>query len=107
MPPDGKHSSWYSWWRRPIMKTTLQLLDKIQIASPCPVSWEKMAGGDQVRHCSQCNQKVYDLSTMTAEESLALLADSDGNVCVRLFRRKDGKVMTKNCVGYTALMHLR
>ena len=89
------------------MKTTLQLLDKIEIASPCPVSWAQMSGNDQVRHCAQCDQKVYDLSTMTAGESLALLADSDGNVCVRLYRRKDGKIMTKDCVAYMLLMHLR
>src|SRR5262249_56823578 len=44
------------------MRTPLELLNASRIASPCPASWEMMAGEGRVRHCAGCGQHVYDLS---------------------------------------------
>jgi hypothetical protein len=78
------------------MKQSLNLLNDIRVASPCSVPWNQMNGDDRSRHCSQCNQAVYDISALTADEAADLLA-SHGDVCVRLYRREDGTVMTQNC----------
>jgi hypothetical protein len=79
---------------------TLPLLEEVRIASPCSASWEEMTGDAQVRFCGKCAKNVYNLSEMTREEAEALLArneSSQGQVCVRLYKRKDGTVLTADC----------
>ncbi|MFK7989501.1 MAG: hypothetical protein AB8I08_26025 [Sandaracinaceae bacterium] len=73
------------------------LLNGMKIAKPCPASWAAMAGGDHVRACSLCDKRVYQLSGLTAVEAVALLTDGNGATCVRLYRRRDGSVMTADC----------
>ncbi len=77
--------------------TKLPLLRDIRIASPCSESWEGMVGDDRSRFCGGCMKNVYNLSAMTGEEAQALIAEKEGNVCVRLFRRRDGTVLTADC----------
>ena len=77
------------------MRRSLNVLDDIRVASPCPVAWDRMAGDDRKRHCSQCHQPVYDLSALTTAEAVDLL--NAGSACVRLYRRADGKVITRDC----------
>ena len=89
------------------MKTALHVLENIHIASPCEVAWERMPGTERVRHCSECNQSVYDISSLSAHEAIRLLEDSGGNVCVRLYRRADGKVLTRDCAAVRAVQRLR
>jgi hypothetical protein len=79
------------------MKIPLDLINGVRIASPCPASWAQMAGTDRVRQCSLCDQAVYDLSAMTAAEVAQFLGAGDEDVCVRLYRRTDGTVMTRDC----------
>lgn len=73
------------------------MLDRVSIAAPCPVDWESMPGTDRVRHCSQCNKNVYNLSAMTRRQAEALLRETEGNLCARLYRRADGTILTENC----------
>ncbi len=73
------------------------ILNKIQIASPCPAQWELMDGNGRVRFCAQCSKNVYNLSEMSAEEATSLLQKTEGRLCVRLYRREDGTVLTQNC----------
>jgi hypothetical protein len=42
---------------------------------------------------------VYDLSRLTAAEAVSLLEARDYNACVRLSRRADGTVRTRDCRG--------
>jgi hypothetical protein len=56
-----------------------------------------MEGDDRVRHCSLCQQAVYDVSALTRTEATALITKSTGRLCLRLFRRADGTVMTRDC----------
>ena len=79
------------------MERPLRLLDQVQVAAPCPASWDEMKGDDRVRHCSQCRHNVYDLSAMTEVEAETLLANRQGRLCVRFYRRQDGKIMTADC----------
>jgi Carboxypeptidase regulatory-like domain len=73
------------------------MLDRVSIASPCSADWEDMPGTDQVRHCSECNKNVYNLSAMTRREAEALLRETEGRLCARLYRRADGTILTENC----------
>jgi hypothetical protein len=75
----------------------LPLLDRITIASPCSASWDDMVGDDRVRFCGKCEKNVYNLSSMESAEAEALLREHEGNVCVRLYRRQDGTVLTSDC----------
>jgi hypothetical protein len=81
------------------MKTSLPLLVplNITIATPCHASWDKMKGDEQVRHCEQCHQNVYNLSEMSAAEAVDLIREKEGHLCVRLYRRADGTMITSDC----------
>ena len=79
------------------MTNPLQILESVRIASPCPVPWEDMEGGDHVRHCGQCDCRVYNLSTVTAEEGMRILRETEGRLCVQLWRRADGTLITTDC----------
>src|SRR5713226_576379 len=79
-------------------------LDRLRIASPCPVGWEQMTGDDRVRFCEQCSLRVYNISAMTRSEAEALIANTEGRICARLYRRSDGTIITKDCpVGLRAI----
>jgi hypothetical protein len=72
-------------------------LDLIQIASPCPASWDGMKGDERMRFCSQCSLHVYNLSDMSREEAEHFVSKAEGRTCVRFFRREDGTVLTRDC----------
>jgi hypothetical protein len=87
------------------MKDPNRLLDDIRIASPCKANWEAMTGNDTVRFCGECQLNVYNLSDMTAAEAAALVGRTEGRLCVRLYKRADGTVLTRNCpVGLRATL---
>lgn len=75
----------------------LTVLNNLRIASPCPATWAAMRGDDRVRFCDSCSKHVYNVSDLTADEAVSLIQKSDGLSCVRLFRRKDGTVLTADC----------
>ncbi|HEX8737464.1 MAG TPA: hypothetical protein VF721_19185 [Pyrinomonadaceae bacterium] len=86
------------------MKTFTNPLNNIHIASPCAADWNEMVGDERRRFCSQCSLNVYNLSGMTGDEAENLLLTSEGRVCVRFYRRKDGTILTKDCpVGWQAV----
>lgn len=73
-------------------------LDSIQIASPCRTKWDDMIGDDRKRFCSLCQLNVYNVSSMSRSEAEELLNNTDSkSVCLRLFRRADGTIITKDC----------
>ncbi len=78
-------------------RRSLPLLETIRIASPCNADWEKMIGDDQIRFCAHCQKDVYNLSGMAREEAETLIREREGELCVRLYRRADGTVLTADC----------
>src|SRR5579871_4840870 len=79
-------------------------LDRVSIALPCSADWDQMPGSDRVRHCSQCNKNVYNLSAMTRRQAEDLLRETEGGLCARLYRRADGTILTGNCpIGVSAI----
>lgn len=53
-----------------------------------------MEGNDEIRFCSHCAKSVHNLSAMTRNEARKLVAQSNGNLCVRYIKRPDGKIQT-------------
>jgi hypothetical protein len=79
-------------------------LDDVRVAAPCNAGWDNMVGTERVRFCGQCNLNVYNLSAMTRGDAERLIAETEGRLCVRYYRRADGTILTKNCpVGLRAL----
>jgi len=73
------------------------VVDRIEIPVPCTVSWDGMKGDHAVRHCGDCKQKVYNLASFTRAEAVQLLTAHSGRVCLRIYRRPDGTVLTADC----------
>lgn len=77
----------------------------LRIASPCSASWDDMAGDERARFCRDCRLHVYDVANLTAAEALELIRRHEGQrLCLRLHRRADGTVITRDCpVGWREL----
>jgi len=85
-----------------LMKNALQKrksfdLRSITVAKPCPADWNSMAGDERKRHCSECGLNVHNIAGMTETEVRELIGTHEGRLCIRLFRRSDGTVITKDC----------
>jgi hypothetical protein len=72
-------------------------IERLRVASPCSVAWEAMAGDERVRHCDSCRLNVYNTAEMTRAEVEAMVLGREGRLCVRMYRRADGTVLTKDC----------
>jgi hypothetical protein len=72
-------------------------LGVVKTATPCSASWDEMQGDDVKRYCAGCRLYVYDFSALTTEEARALLIETEGRLCARIFTRADGTVLTKDC----------
>jgi len=88
---------------------SLNMLDQVRIASPCPVRWDDMHGDDRLRRCDECNLNVHNISGLSRSEAEAFLrraADVSARglrVCVGYWRRPDGTILTRDCpVGLAA-----
>ncbi|MBK6314325.1 MAG: carboxypeptidase regulatory-like domain-containing protein [Blastocatellia bacterium] len=82
-----------------------RLLNDIRIATPCTANWDQMTGTDTVRFCGECKLNVYNISGMQAKEAARLVESAEGRLCVRLYKKTDGTVLTQNCpVGVRAAM---
>ncbi len=75
---------------------------ELEVASPCPMSWDKMSGDDRVRFCGSCRLNVYNLTVMSPEEIADLVREKGGRFCGRIYRRPDGTALAQDCpVGRT------
>jgi hypothetical protein len=79
------------------------LTERVRIASPCKAEWSAMEGDDRSRFCRACSKFVYDFSALTTAEIEALVRAKEGRVCARVYRRRDGRMLTADCpVGHRA-----
>jgi hypothetical protein len=68
------------------------------------MNWNYMVGDDRMRFCNQCNLNVYNISAMTKSEAESFIANAEGRICARFYRRADGTVLTHDCpVGMRAV----
>ena len=75
----------------------ISLLQRVQVASPCPARWDEMDGDDRSRFCHQCNKHVYNFAAMSEAEANRLLEATEGGLCGRIYRRADGTILTSDC----------
>ena len=81
-------------------------LSNLKVASPCPADWDAMYGNDRVRFCGECKLNVYNLSGMTRDEAESLIINTEGRLCVRFYRRRDGSILTQDCpVGWAKVKY--
>ncbi len=73
-------------------RNTTDLLDSINISSPCSADWDSMIGNREARFCQHCSKRVNNLSEITRKQALELVARSGGQLCLRIVRRPDGRV---------------
>jgi hypothetical protein len=73
------------------------LWENIRIAKPCTANWDAMSGDEQVRACGACKKNVYNISMMRKPEAEQVIREKEGNLCLRLYRRRDGKILTADC----------
>jgi len=64
------------------------------IPAPCDADWDSMIGNDQVRFCEHCKLHVTNLSSLTRQDAIRLVARSQGRLCVRFVQRPNGRVLT-------------
>lgn len=79
------------------MREQTNPLDRLEIASPCSADWDKMFGNERKRFCAECRLNVYNIAEMTQLDAENLILRSEGRLCLRLYKRADGTVITKNC----------
>lgn len=72
-------------------------VDSRKMATPCSFTWSESGGKDRVRACSHCRTQVYDFTGMELDEAEALIFKQESIKKAKLFKRADGKFMTKNC----------
>jgi len=79
-------------------------LEHVEVAAPCQADWNQMMGSDRVRFCGQCSLNVFNLSAMSRAEAEALIARTEGRLCIKFYRRADGSIITSDCpVGLRAI----
>jgi hypothetical protein len=79
-------------------------LDRLYVSSPCNADWETMPGDERVRFCNQCHLNVYNISALTRKQAEKLIADTEGRLCAKLYRRADGTIITRDCpIGIRAI----
>jgi hypothetical protein len=63
-----------------------------------------MIGSERVRFCGQCELNVYNLSAMSRPEAESLITRTEGRLCIRFYRRREGSIITRDCpLGLRAL----
>jgi hypothetical protein len=82
--------------RLPLFRPELDPVDRIEIQTPCTVPWDSMYGDERIRHCGSCRKNVYNVAELTRDQAMALITSRE-RVCLRVYRRPDGTVVTNDC----------
>ena len=56
------------------------LIGQIQVQNPCASAWDLMVGNDQIRFCEHCHLSVHNLTEMTRNQVMRLIARSEGRL---------------------------
>ena len=79
------------------MRKTIPDISKMRVAKPCSAGWENMAGDDRARFCGKCDRHVYNIVGMDSAGITQLVQETEGRLCVRMYSRADGTVLTNDC----------
>src|SRR5688572_18403137 len=70
---------------------------ELRISSPCPKTWESLAGNDRIRYCGDCKLNVYNLAAMSREEVARIVRKTQGRLCGTLYVRPDRTATIRDC----------
>ena len=94
----------------PRLARRLPLLDRVAVKTSCKASWDEMVGDEIARFCCTCSKNVYDLTAMHPDEAELFLeqhlAAGGPLPCARIYRRRDGRVLTSECPTGETRRHL-
>lgn len=79
----------------------------IKLDYVCPYGWNNMWGDDRIRFCGACEKNVYNISQLSKKDALALIARKEGDLCVTFYQRRDGTVVTQDCLSILGTQTLR
>src|SRR4051794_22432077 len=79
-----------------------ELLRQVTIPSPCPARWGSMPGDDRVRSCPACRKEVRNFEALAAEEVASLITARGNDLCGRLVRGGDGRILTAGGLQFTS-----
>ncbi|HEY1556368.1 MAG TPA: hypothetical protein VGF94_16150 [Kofleriaceae bacterium] len=71
-------------------------MEQLRVASPCAAEWDAMTGNTETRHCSHCNQNVYNLSALTRAQAEELIRSRGARLCTRYLHRADGTMLLRD-----------
>lgn len=74
-----------------------EALQAIKIATPCHVPITEMEDRGSFFHCHECQLNVYHFSTLSNDQIADLLNQNHERLCVGMFKREDGTIITKDC----------
>ena len=63
----------------------------------CPIPWNEMRGDERERFCAKCSRTVVNLSLLSEEQRVAVLAVAQrhpGGLCVAYYRRLNGEFVS-------------
>ena len=100
LAPHRQRSAIWKQWK--IKRCLKAIRPEVQFVSVfrCPVRWESMSpvgGGNEVRHCRECEEDVYDLQDASASEVEDLLRRHGGEVCAQVSVLPDNLVVLGRC----------
>lgn len=80
------------------MNELQEQINNIRIATPCSADWDSMDGDERKRFCQACKLNVYNVAELSPKEVGDLLSASrGGRVCMQIYRRRDGTIITRDC----------
>ncbi|MBX9669092.1 MAG: hypothetical protein K2X93_15815 [Candidatus Obscuribacterales bacterium] len=76
----------------------LQPIENYKMTAPgCPWRWEEARSSDKVAFCTKCKAQAYNFDGMQLPEALKLIFQRENIEKPRLYKREDGKFMTRDC----------
>lgn len=81
---------------QPVRK--LEPIVDFKLTSPnCPWRWDEPHAKERIAFCEQCGQQAYNFDGLQMPEALKLIFQRENIDKPNLFKREDGKFMTKDC----------
>jgi hypothetical protein len=56
-----------------------------------------MSGDERKRFCGLCQKNVYNISDMSRKDAEELIREKEGQLCIRMYVRSDGTIISNNC----------
>jgi hypothetical protein len=72
-------------------------VDSKRLTAACPWTWEGTDPKVRSRYCDKCQSQVYDFEGMELPEAEALIFKRESKEKATLYKRADGKFMTRDC----------